>query len=649
MAYIIVENGALQGQQFQLGDEAFLIGRHSSCDIVLPIPGVSRKHSQISKTGSGYKVEDLKSRNGIYVNGVPVKKSALHHNDVVNVSRFIMRFFDPTVAKQQAVAPEAIVPPGTGSVSGTRSPSVTMPGRKMSTLWFEDSPGLGASMALDATRFPVMAHIGQDPNQARDLQKRLDIFYQVSQAMSSTTEEGTLLSQILDCLMEVFPQIIRAYVTTGDDMESLQLQAVRHRSEEDASKPLRLSRSVIAEVMSRREALLISDLSSSEEYSQAQSLVGQNICSIMCAPLIAHDEIYGILQAEANLASHSFAGEDLNVLVGIAVQAALFLRNSKLLNDIALETSRRSQLQRYFSPTVAQQVMNNNLQLGGEMRDGCIMFCDIVGYTVHSEDRSPADVIRELNRYFGIMVGIILTEKGTVDKFGGDAIMAVWGAPVAIEQDAKFSISAALQMQNSVVRLSEASDGVGMGIGLHYGEFVAGNIGSNERMEYTVIGEHVNIAARVESKAARDMLLVTESVVHRASDEVLLGCSFLPIPLKGVKNAAKLTSIRGIRTEDGYLLSIPAILNDQHGKITFYEPTARVFKFVCRGLLVAGIGSIRLELPEEKKNTATYHVEVGEVTNSSFYSFSFVETPPLIYSMFKEGIVPMDEISWRRR
>ncbi|MFT5128515.1 MAG: hypothetical protein ACI8W8_002126, partial [Rhodothermales bacterium] len=395
MAYLVIENGALQGQQFQITEEApLVIGRHSGCDIVLPIPGVSRKHCQLTCVNATVVVEDLKSRNGIYVNGNPANNAPLSHNDVLHVSRFILRFFDPAAAKRG-------------------------PTRNTGVVVFDDSPGLGESMSIDATCYPSLTESkvidvsGATPAPEvvenkiiSELQRRLDIFYQVAQSLSSTTEEDILLGEILDCLLEVYPSADRAFATTGAELAGLELRAVRHRDERHKTRQLRLSRSVITEVLERREALLISDLASDDVYAAAESIIAQNISSIMCVPLISHGEIYGIIQIENNTRSDSFNGEDLNLLVGIAVQAALFLRNSKLLHQVAVETSRRSHLQRFFSPAVADQVMNNNVQLGGQLREGCIMFCDIVGYTARSANVDAAEVIRDLNKYFGIMIGI---------------------------------------------------------------------------------------------------------------------------------------------------------------------------------------------------------------------------------------------------
>jgi adenylate cyclase len=643
MAYLVIENGALQGQQFQIPDEApLVIGRHSGCDIVLPIPGVSRRHCQLSQVNTTYVVEDLKSRNGIYLNGNPVTNSPLSHNDVLHVSRFILRFFDPAAAKR---SPGRLT--GVGSVV------------------FDDSPGLGESMSIDATCYPGLTEskvldgrgatpvpVVQDNKIIAELQRRLDIFYQVAQSLSSTTEEDKLLGEILDCLLEIYPSSDRVFATTGTTLANLELRAVRHREEGHKTKQLRLSRSVITEVLERREALLISDLASDDVYAAAESIISQNISSIMCVPLISHGEIYGIIQIENNTRSDSFNGEDLNLLVGIAVQAALFLRNSKLLHQVAVETSRRSHLQRFFSPAVADQVMNNNVQLGGQLREGCIMFCDIVGYTARSANVDAAEIIRDLNKYFGIMIGIIMTEKGTVDKFGGDAIMAVWGAPLAISHDARYAISCSLQMQNAVVRFNQelsrsGAPTIAMGIGLHFGEFVAGNIGSEARMEYTVIGENVNMAARVESKTAGDMLLVTDSMIERASAEFLLGMTFESIPLKGVPGKAALTSIRGLRTEDGYVLSIPASIGEKSGKITFYDPPNRSFKFVCGHDLPEGDAQLVLDAPEFTQ--VPYPVNVTDSGEASFHSFTFKSVPEELLNMFRDGIVKCGtEIDWER-
>lgn len=639
MAYIVIENGALQGQKYELG-EMLTLGRHSTCDVVLRAPGVSRKHCHLVHANGRYYIEDLESRNGTYINGQPVRKNELNDKDLINLSSYIIRFVSPV---QETRRKESVV---FDDDAASRKYD-----KSMSMDAVEDLTGGSKGAAATKAEFKSL---DDAITTVTALRKRLDNLYQVTHALSSTTDEELLFNQVLDCLLTVFPQADRALLILGNDIDSIEVRVVKHRRPDAGKKQsVRVSRSVILDVLTRKQALLIGDMSQDEQFGAAVSIIAQNISSIMCAPLISQGEHYGILQIENTNLMNPFTTKDLNDLVGVSKQAALFLRNAKLGRDFLAEANRTAQLQRFFSPAVAKEVMNNKLKLGGEMRKGCTMFSDIVGFTTRSEKLSAEEVIKQLNQYYGVMNGIILGEKGTIDKFGGDAIMAVWGAPVAVENDASHAISCTLQMQNAIVRfnqelVAQGSDPIAMGIGLHAGEFVAGNIGSKDRMEYTVIGDDVNIAARVETKTLGGMVMGSQALVDKIGGNNVFGLRFNPISLKGKAQTFPLTSIRGIRTEEGFLLSIPAHINTLSGKITFYAPDTRKFKFVGGHDLPMGSGAMKLDLPEFLDDE-TYPIVLTSQSEGIFYDFIFDRTPSVIAKMLEQGVVETGmEISWKR-
>jgi adenylate cyclase len=197
---------------------------------------------------------------------------------------------------------------------------------------------------------------------------------------------------------------------------------------------------------------------------------------------------------------------------------------------------------RYLSETVVSKLVKNPniVHLGGDKKDATVFFADIRGYTSFSEGKDPEFIIRVLNDYFSEAVEIIIESGGFIDKFIGDCIMAAWGVPLmTVEEDARLAVSTALQIQkevNSPKRkfFTEEASGLKIGIGIHSGPLVAGNLGSNRRVDYTVIGDTVNIASRLEGIAGPDEVIITENT------KSLLGKDFKlerrnPVKVKGKK------------------------------------------------------------------------------------------------------------------
>jgi adenylate cyclase len=214
-----------------------------------------------------------------------------------------------------------------------------------------------------------------------------------------------------------------------------------------------------------------------------------------------------------------------------------------------------------MTAAVMEHLMNGKVALGGETLTVTILFTDIRSFTTISEKMDAQALVALLNEYFSEMVGIVMQEDGVVDKYIGDAIMAVFGAPVPKANDAIHAVRAAVRMRQALKHLNErlAERGIAelkTGIGIHTGEVVAGNIGSEKRMEYTVIGDAVNLASRLESntKELGVNVLISEDTYELVKDEI----STRPVKEITVKGRAKPVmtyEVLGIKGEKS--LSVP--------------------------------------------------------------------------------------------
>jgi class 3 adenylate cyclase len=209
-----------------------------------------------------------------------------------------------------------------------------------------------------------------------------------------------------------------------------------------------------------------------------------------------------------------------------------------------------SNFQRYFAPNLVKQIAEQKdaVKLGGDKKPVVVFFSDIRGFTSMSETMAPNEIADLLTGYFTEMVGIVFEHGGTLDKFMGDAIMALWGAPLTTGDDADKAMQTALDMMRTLGEMNRkwAEQGrrqVNIGIGINFGEVFAGNIGSDQRLEYTVIGDAVNVASRLCGKAGPGEILISEPFYRalkkkpkvEASEPLALKNKAQPVPAYRVK------------------------------------------------------------------------------------------------------------------
>lgn len=225
-------------------------------------------------------------------------------------------------------------------------------------------------------------------------------------------------------------------------------------------------------------------------------------------------------------------------------------------NDMAKNLKDKEKIKHAFSSYVARQVVDeilknpDGIMLTGERRDVTVIFCDLRGFTPLAEKLPPEEVVSALNEFYSLMIDTTIRNDGSINKFLGDAVMAIFGAPVHYADHSLRAIKTAVAMQAQVAELSERRVRAGkapiaIGIGVSAGEAVAGTVGTESQMEYTVIGDRVNLAARLESNAKPGQILISQETYDHVADHVKARC-LGPMSVKGKEEEVTVFEILGL-------------------------------------------------------------------------------------------------------
>lgn len=273
-------------------------------------------------------------------------------------------------------------------------------------------------------------------------------------------------------------------------------------------------------------------IQSERYYGKMESGKGETASSGLAVwiPFRINENLAGGIGLGAKLSGEPYTEDDRELLTTLASQGAVTIENARLIDQMKREETVRTNLARYLSPQVVEQVISRNLEvnLGGARKVVTVLFSDIRDFTRITERRSADQLIHILNEYFTEMARIIFENNGSLDKYIGDAIVAVFGSLVEVENPTEHAVKAAVEMMKFMPRLNEhwsgEFDGFSMdiGIGINTGDVFLGNIGSPERMEFTVIGDTVNVASRFADMAKPGEILLTREARLWLSSDISL-------------------------------------------------------------------------------------------------------------------------------
>jgi adenylate cyclase len=528
MYRLIYQDGdSPQNYTFSVGE--VVIGRSPECQVVLKDFGISRQHAKIVVDEDGARILDLKSKNGTTVNGVPVVEAPLKDGDRILLGKFQLTFSKSLEGK--VVLDEA---KPLSEEAGTIIRSVG----ELSKLLSSTETSGGAAAVADVRKAPA------DVQEIEKSNRILKVLTKVAETLIAVRPVEEVLHQVMDIVFDHVPAD-RGFLMLQEDMGAkLVPMVIKHRNASAASgdqAKISISKTIADRVVKDRVSILTSDALVDPRFGAGDSIRFHGIRSAMCAPLWNKDQVIGIIHVDSPMLTNCFTLNDLDLLTALANYAAVAVERARLNQKIVAEEKKRERLGRFLSPQVTNRILatsdSQSATLGvPEVRDVSVLFADIVGFTTMSEKMSPAAVALLLSDYLSRMTDVIFKYEGTLDKYIGDALMAVFGAPLDMPDHAERSIRAALEMRERLDEFNaERKEGptIRIRMGINSGKAVAGEIGSINKKEYTVLGDTVNTASRLESSVAKSGGIVIGENTYAAVKHLFQCQSLGKVTLKG--------------------------------------------------------------------------------------------------------------------
>jgi adenylate cyclase len=514
-----------------VGKSVVVLGRSpTQADVTVREEKISRRHARVVYEEGAWFLEDLGSANGTRLNDSmnPVTREAIRSGDTIMLGEVPIRF--DIEGGNQSAAQKVVF----SEEASQRNKTAAF---RMSDLGLQSevSDALGTG---DNDRAAAWA---------------VSLFTEAAQVILSSTSLDDMLEKILDLVFQNMPAE-RGVIALTDERGAIEPRVMKRRDGRTDAEQLRISESIAQEAIQSQTAFRVGHALSDEKFGVEESVINMNIQSAMCAPLAAPgtDEarVVGIIYVDFVSRLKPFSEDDLRLLSAFAAFAAVAVEQRRLLDEIRFEQECRAKLSKYNSPQIVERIIANTFQKTGldgirELKHGMmaeecevsILFADLSGFTAMSEFLDAFEVASILNSIFDRLTSCIFEVDGTLDKFMGDAIMAFFGAPIKQRDHAIRAVNAGLMMQETLTEMNaerpEGRNEVRMRIGINTGRVVAGDIGSPDRKDYTVIGDTVNVASRLESTVADPGQVVIGPGTYELVKDHFVCHALEPIPLKG--------------------------------------------------------------------------------------------------------------------
>jgi adenylate cyclase len=523
---------------YPLTSETVTLGRDVKNTIVLRDQTASSSHAQILMKPEGCEIQDLNSRNGTLVNSWPVQSVILRHGDRIQIGTIELLFIDEDDQPQgRGVESDEYLQSIFASVviedDVPRLPSLVIDDLDSSP---EVDPGMSfvgfapTNAAEGAVPFLGKPGIDDSVNEATEkmaapnerspdehvAETKLRLVQQVSEKLVRIFEPQQLLDEIMTIVVQQ-TGADRGLLCLLDDKRQPVPIAARGIA---GNQQVRVSRTVLGRLLNGRTGVLINT-----ETSAFQSLAEMQVQSTMCAPLWTGDRIVGILSLDSMTIGKSFSQQDLELLLAVAHPVAVGIERNRLSHQIDTERQLRDYMSKYLDHRVVEQISqgqrSGNDPLAPTECEVTILFSDIVSFTKMSESLTAVELAEFMRKYLTSMTDVVFSHGGTIDKYIGDAVMALFGAPVPSADSAENAIRTALEMQNRIKQIElpgAKGKALRVRVGINTGPVVVGNLGSERRSEYTALGDAVNVASRLETFARPNEICIDELTYEKTKD-----------------------------------------------------------------------------------------------------------------------------------
>ena len=496
---------------YQLTRDETRIGRAGDrSDLVLDDGQVSRVHALVKRAGSGYTLVDLDSANGTWIDEQRVHERVLADGDSFTISKYTFVF--------KAGSGATMINYENQAISGTVF--MRKPGELTTGLPKLDKTAMAAGDPNAQSLYGYMETL-------RKKAETLSRLYELNQMLGADFSLEAIFTKVSEIVFRLTPADRFLVLLRDAETGELNRAATEFRNPERAKAggEITISRTVVDRVIKERVSLLSLDTGADQRLVSAKSIIMQNIRSVMCAPLIGNSGAFGVIYIDCTEQMKILREDDLDFLNAVAAVASIAVDNAITHKQLVREELARAKYRRFMAPHVVDEILKNPdaLNLGGTNSCVTMLFSDVRGFTTMSENLEPEKVVQVLNEYFADMTPIVFEHRGMLDKYMGDGLMALFGVPLQCPDAATNAVSAAIAMQrrmesvNRDLQLMGMSD-ISIGIGINTGTVTVGYIGSEERTDYTAIGDAVNLAARLEKQAQSGQIIISRSTRDAIGD-----------------------------------------------------------------------------------------------------------------------------------